>query len=417
MAGRQFVSSTCVQTSITDPTDAATIFGQKDPTGQISLVLIPAARGWFPFVTVPMGCHCLGQSFGQALPEKLTPGASPRPPWFRIAYMVTMQASTYNHTVKECPTSDNVRVSINCQMSFSIQDPNDFVYKLGAVQFDQMLKGAVHEAIRLMVRRTPHTQIRALRGSNQQEMLGSLNEKFSGNGVGFNACTIVGVTLPAALESSLEEVTKMDQEKKYMQKTQESDIRKLKQSFELELEKKDNKHESDVVREEGRRKETELKHRKELVQVEQAMHVQTTQGREDAQVKQLELKAQLERTKVDMEKRRVQQMSQVETQCDARRISADNLYFKQQSEADAERERLLGEVERIKNDADAEAQASLHLTHKRKHELDMKEKAVIMKLAQKAQFNLIGTSGDCLVDAVMTGHLDAEKSKSGGWFK
>merc|ERR1719433_2514675 len=126
----------------------------------------------------------------------------------------------------------------------------------------------------------------------------------------------------------------------------------------------------------------------------------------------MEAQAKLERTKVDMERKRVETISKAEAEAEARRVKADINFENAQMNAEAEKQRMIGEAAAIKVDAEAEEKASKHLTYKRKHEIDMLEKDVIMKLAQKANYNLVGESGDKLVDAVMTGHLNTNTGSS-----
>merc|ERR1712007_121552 len=116
-------------------------------------------------------------------------------------------------------------------------------------------------------------------------------------------------------------------------------------------------------------------------------------------VKKMEALAALERKKVDMEKYRIQKISEAEAEAERKRVAA-NIYY---------------ETETV----NAEAEASKHLQHKRRHELEMREKDVLMRLALKGKFNLIGEPGDKIVNAVMTGNIEGGVSAAGGqsWFK
>jgi len=157
------VHSRCVQQDVSRISDAVSKFSEKGERGEIPLVLIPAHRspfsgtGWW--LTIPTGCYCLMQRFGKDV-GLAPPGGSLKPPFYRIAYIVTQQSCTYNAPVLECPTSDNVRVSVDMVITFMIRDPSKFVYKLGAVHFDQLLTGAVDEGIRLLVRKQSHQTVR-----------------------------------------------------------------------------------------------------------------------------------------------------------------------------------------------------------------------------------------------------------------
>jgi regulator of protease activity HflC (stomatin/prohibitin superfamily) len=343
------------------------------------------------------------------------PGGSLKPPFYRIAYIVTQQSCTYNAPVQECPTSDNVRVTVDVVIVFMIRDPAKFVYKLGACHFDQLLSGAVDEGIRLLVRSQSHQTVRSLRGNRADAMLSSLNKKFEETGVVFSNCTITQVTLPQQLEASLENTTAM---KKAMDKTKrehEYEMDEIRRKSQLELEGLKRNHEQAIVKENGNKKMAELNREKELVKAAELMSTARIEAETKAQVQKLEISAKLERTKVEMERTRVETISKAEAEAEARRVQADIMYEKAQMNAEVEKQRHIGEAEAIKLDSQAEAKASQYLVHKRKHELEMREKDVIQKLAQKANYNLVGTPGDKLVEGIMVGRL-GQGAGSSGWF-
>ena len=111
-------------------------------------------------------------------------------------------------------------------------------------------------------------------------------------------------------------------------------------------------------------------------------------------------------------------LSKAKVDAEATKVQADIGYETTLLHAEAERQRLSGEAKAIKMDADAEREASRHLTHKRKHEIEMREKEILTKLAQKANYNMIGESGDKIVGAMLTGHLNSgSQGGVGSWFK
>jgi hypothetical protein len=303
-------------------------------------------------------------------------------------------------------------------ITFMIRDPSNFVYKLGAVHFDQLLTGAVDEGIRLLVRSQSHQTVRTLRGNRADSMLASLNEKFTESGVVFSNCTITAVSLPEQLEESLEKTTAM---RKAMEKTtreHEFEMGEIQRKSQLELEGLKRNHEQSIVKENGNKKMAELNREKGLVKAEELLSTARIEAEQQAQVLKMETTAKRERTKVEMERTRVEQISKAEADAEARRVQADIQYEKAQMTAEVEKQRFVGEAEAIKLDSQAEAKASQYLTHKRKHELEMREKDVIMKLAQKANYNLVGQPGDRLVDGMMQGSLGGgAAATNNGWFR
>jgi len=332
--------------------------------------------------------------------------------------VVTQQSCTYNAPVKECPTSDNVRVSIDLVIVFMIRDPQAFVYKLGAVKFDQLLSGAVDEGIRILVRSQNHQTVWTLRGNRADAILTHLNNKFEGTGVVFNNCTITAVMLPPSLQSSLEHTTEL---KKAMEKTrreQEYEIGEIKRKSDIELEELKRKNEQTVVTEHGRKKRASLEHEQKVVKAGQDRQVAVIQSQEKTQVASAEAKALKARTEIEVQRFRVETISKAEADAEAKRVQADITYENTTLNAEAEKKKLENDAQAIKLDADAEREASRHLVKKRMFDLDIREKDILNKLASKGNFNLIGEPGDKMVDAVMTGQWSSSSAQGGGgqWF-
>lgn len=412
------MKSRCTQRPISKPHDALQIFNRKDETGEVPLVLVPDHRSvWDFFIQVPNGVCCLAQQFGKDVGEAPL-GTSFHLPGYRIAYVVTRQTPTYNAPVKSCPTSDNVRVNVDVSVVFAISDPRQFVYKLGAVHFDQLLSGAVDEGIRLLVREHTHETVRTLRGSRAERMLDLLRSKFKDSGVAFHNCTITSMHLPKTLEQTLMKTTEIRTEKEQARRKQDYALLKIEEKAEIDLQALQRQHENMLTQEEGNRQAVQNKHRQAVLKYEEELRVAVIKAEETAKVKKMNLTAQLERTRLSVETERVDTIGKAEASAERTRVKAENEYFQNAAKADAEKDQLQGQAEAMRLDAQAEASASQHLQQKRKHELNMREKDVINELAQKCQFNLIGNHGDSLVDAVMSGQLQGtEQSSNKGWFK
>lgn len=402
------VHSFCVQKDIGHISEAPGIFANPNSQGEIPLVLIPGHRsscsgtGWW--MTIPSGVSCLMQKWGRHT-EVAKPGGSVTPPWYRIAYIVTQQSCNYNAPVKECPTSDNVRVGVDCLIVFSIRDAHDFVYNLGATKFNMFLSGAVEEAIRVLVRKQSHQTVRTLRGSRADSMLSLLNKKFDFAGVTFSSCTITHIDLPQDLEKSLERTTQLQKAMEKSKREHTYQLGETERASVLLLEELKRKNEQTIVAEQGRKRHAELSHEKLLVKEDELDNTTRIETEKAWQVKRMEVTARLERLKIDVQRDRVTTISKAEADAEARRVKADIAFDQQKLEAEAEQASYEGKAETIRLDAEAEAEASQHLTHKRTHDLQMREKDVIMQLAKFCDYSILGDSGDKLVEAMMTGSI------------
>jgi len=251
----QCVHSRCVQVRSSDVcSEAVSIFSNKGKNGEIPLVIIPSPRSALSIMMqIPSGCSCLLQKFGQDIGEGM-PGLHFYPAYYRIAYVVTKQSNTYDAPVQNCPTSDNVRVSIDVVLVFHISNAHDFIYRLGAKNFDEFLSGTVDEAIRMEVRKINHKEIYNMRGEKADYMLTLMNDKFGPAGVRFTAVKITSVWLPDKLAYNLEETTKMEKGMDKLRRQNTFEMMEIKLGCDMALEEIKRRSEQVLVSEQGRKK-------------------------------------------------------------------------------------------------------------------------------------------------------------------
>mmetsp|Transcript_81492 Transcript_81492/g.143917 ORF Transcript_81492/g.143917 Transcript_81492/m.143917 type:complete len:420 (-) Transcript_81492:84-1343(-) len=416
------IKSRCVQVNISSTAEAIGVFDQKNSNGELPLVLVPEHRspfspnGWW--LNIPTGCFCLMQKWGKDTGFG-KPGGQFSAPWERVAYIVTQKSQAYNAPVLACPTSDNVRVSMDVVVTFNIRDAKQFVYNLGAVHFDQLLSGAVDEGIRYLVRHRTHANIRSLQGSRALELNTMLNNKFDNCGVSFSNCMITSIELPRDLLQSLEAITQMDKAMTNMQREHEYTIGNVERAAQIEIEEQARKNEQVIVAEQGKKNRALLDHENKMVKASETRDTQTIEAQSSSNVALSEKKAELDRCEQEMERMRVDTVSKAEAEAEAQRVQADINFNNSKLAAEAEKQTKLGEAEGIKLDAQAEARASSLLSQKRRFELELEEKSVLRAIAEKAQYNLIGQPGDQLIQGVMEGKLPGRRPGSAGgsgWF-
>lgn len=397
--------SKCVQLHVSDVCrDAISLFSaQKD--GRLPLVLIPTPRkSYSVMLTVPTGCYCLAQRFGKDVGE-ITPGLHILLPFWRIAYIVTKQICTYDAPVAICPTSDDVRVSVDVTLLFQINDPSKFIYKLGAKNFDNFLTGAVDEGIRMLVRRETHESVYALRGERADIILKILNDKFDNTGVRFLDCKVTSVWLPDTLAEYLETTTKLDKAMTKETRATEFEVLKIKQDAEMQIEEIKRKTEQLLVAENGRKRRAELEFEQQSVKAEETGRINMIKAEMGVEVKKKELLAKLGRTQISLEKFRLDEISLAEAESAAAMIQADTMEEHMYISAKLQEQEMVCDAMATKHEASAEKEASRSLQAKRKHELELKEKAILEQLGKQGNFNLVGTTGDTLVSSMMSGSL------------
>merc|ERR1712232_1191767 len=127
-------------------------------------------------------------------------------------------------------------------------------------------------------------------------------------------------------------------------------------------------------------------------------------------VDKLQVNTDLNRTKSKMETWRVKEMAEADSKAQSKKIAADHEEEKAILQASWQEEKMLMDAEVMKCEADMEAEAIKNLAAKRQFDMQIREKGILKQLASKGSFNLIGTSGDRLVNAVLTGTLGNEAS-------
>jgi len=387
--------------------DAVSILSTKGRNGHIPLVLIPSARpAGSIMMQVPTGVYCLMQKYGKDV-GLAKPGLNLLPAFYRIAYVVSKQACTYDAPVRACPTSDNVRINIDVVVIFQIVDPKQFVFKLGVSNFDEFLSGTVDEGIRMLVREEDHRSVIALRGEKADVLIRTLNHKMLPFGVKFLDVKVTSVEQPTTLYHNLEATTKMDKAMEKLDRQNEFEILKIRQESEMQIEEIKRKGEQVLVSESGRKKHAELTFEQRSVKAEEDGRVALIEAEAKVEVMKLEADTQLNRTKTQLETWRATQIAQAEAQSNSTRVKADLSSEGTLIRAGWEEEEMVCDAQATKHDASAEKEGSKSLQSKRKHALEMREKEILMKLAATGNFNLVGANGDKLLQSMMSGTLQS----------
>jgi len=405
--GRQTpLHSRCVQVQVQDMCrQSLSIFSKKQGTGEIPLVLVPSARPTLSMMMqVPSGVTCLMQKFG-AHSGIAEPGLHIKPWYWRVAYVVTNQSCTYDAPVTRCPTSDDVHVNVDVVLVFRITDAEKFVYTLGAPNFDDFMTGVVDESIRALVRAQTHANVYELRSSKASEMLQKLNDKFMPSGVSFEDCKITSVWLPPTLTGYLQETTEFDKKMDKIGRQQEFEILEIQQKSEMEIEEIERRREQVLITESGRKKRAELEYEQRSVQAETDGKVGLIEAQGKVEVMRLEVQSELNRTKTVLETKRIGDLAKAEANATRIRCEAELEAEKTVIEAGWQEEQMVCDAEATKHEADAERETSSCLVEKRKHELCVREREILASFAKNGAFNMVGQSGDLLVQAMMSGSM------------
>jgi regulator of protease activity HflC (stomatin/prohibitin superfamily) len=168
----------------------------------ILLIILGFARSLF--IQVPEGANALLARGGKHV-NTVGPGLHIVPPWVVVSYLVTRKEIPYDAPVKEAPTRDNVRATVDTSITFMVTDPYKFVYGISASGFDQVFQAACQDALRSMVRAVTSDQINDLAQAETAGLRETLSRDVEQYGVTITKINITDARPPAEFLRSQEE--------------------------------------------------------------------------------------------------------------------------------------------------------------------------------------------------------------------
>ena len=217
-------------------------------------------------------------------------------PWYyRVSHVVTQKSVRYNAPVTNCPTRDNVLISVDIAFNFQIIDAHTFVRTMGAGRFQEMLRVETEEAIRTLVYTKDVNTIRdtTVDTSHSSLVQDALNRSVIGYGVKITGIRITNVKLPTDLQKEMTQQTKLAAELKTRAKNHQLSLAKEKnlrlqenKKFERKFEREAAEQKVEVIKESTIREATLQKIRAKAEQ--EIIAVQT-----EASAKITEAKAKL----------------------------------------------------------------------------------------------------------------------------
>ncbi|GAA3468234.1 SPFH domain-containing protein [Nonomuraea roseola] len=205
----------------------------------VVLVLAAAFLWWRrSVVMVPEGCKALITKFGK-LVHIADPGrVTLFNPWKRVSYIVnTTREYPFNAPIREAPTQQGVKASVDLFLQFRIENPAEFIFVLGSVSgFQSKLQNAISEVTRSLIYAQRAEDIYDLVGESTLGMLDNLNQQF------LPAVRLTDVNITHAEPSSQE--YRMDLAAPEMVR-----VAKEAYTYEYELQLRKEQNEGDLVKE------------------------------------------------------------------------------------------------------------------------------------------------------------------------
>jgi len=386
------------------PVEAKRLFDLIDEAGNQPIVLIPKKRsGIKMFLTIPAGCACIVERNGIKLGE-WNPGRHKADWRHRVAFVVTKHTCTYNYTVSDCATRDDVMARVDLTLVFNIDDATKFVYSIGATHFNEMLKAVAEEAIRGLVRSIDHTSIFELRSSAADQLRDVLNRTFKEFGVLFVTTTVTSVMLPADLSQCLEEASKIDSQISEATRSQEFKLKQMNDQAELEMKEitlQNERTDADLVAQRERLAIEKDARVAETVAAAERAIVKEHQESESQKVKaNAALRDEQTRARMEVEKL----LQKAEQDGKQAKLNMEKWAAEQLVKAESELQQATSQAKILKMEADSEAAAVAELQSKREHELQLEALKALEQLAASGKIVFAGKTGQQILDALVSGN-------------
>lgn len=398
-----------VQRNIWSASSANEHFNDRQGNEQC-IVLVPRPP-IFPqlFFTVPAGPYVLWQSWGKNR-GLLLPGLKLCwAPWHRVSHIVTRAAITYDAPTYNVPTADNVMVTVDVSLTFSISGgedaASDFVYKIGAYNFNDYLSSKTEEAIRGLVYGVTHNKVNDLREEFAVSMLESLKSKMMEFGVRMMNVKVTDVKLPPDLQSRLEKTTAFQTKIEEAAKTQENKKLLIENDSVKKIEalRKENHRKLQDLNAECQRFEIEMREMEDVQRGENK--VLETKRRAAAETRITKAKGDKDIATSQGQREAEELLRSTTIRCEAMKIKADQDYSTMVMASKSRLAAAKNTAEGMIATAQAEAAAAEKLREKRKYEIEWKRLAVMEEIAGKGRRVISGNAADGLIEQIVESGL------------
>jgi len=310
--------------------------------------------------------------------------------------------------VKLCPTLDNVMVDCELTLVFQIgPEPKlvrDFVYKLGAVRFNEFLSGEVDEGMRQLVRGEKLENVLELRGSSQagvRRVLETLNHKFKEFGVRFLRAAIKEVRLGSTLEKLMEETTNFRTKIKDIEKEHEIEMKKVNYDYEQKRAELDRDYDRRLQDIENDMTVALIDRKKMKIAAESKKEVNVTKAEEYRSVERLKAQADLDVSTLQGKQTNEALLAKVYAKSESEKISAERDCKVRIAESEAMVQVSQNKAQALRTEALAEGKAAASLKTVREWELQMAKLEVSEMMARKSKIVIAGENGDRLLGSWM----------------
>jgi len=389
--------------TIRSPSSADREFSSVTNANEIAIVLVPKSPMLFHLaVQVPSGPFVLWQRWHEDMGQ-LTPGIIWFwPSWNRISHIVTRAAITYNCPVQDCPTADNIMVDLDLSLTFRVgpdaEAARNFVYRIGANRFDELLAAETEEAIRSLVYSVQHDKVDGLREEFAEGVQNILNDKCNNYGVQILNVKITDVMLPTDLQACLERAASLQAKIFEEEKAHKIRVKTVKEEAakELEMIRQTNDRKLQEIKAERKRYEIERRELEERARGEARVEEVKAMTEADIALKRAQGDEVVAKVKARQEAEALLKKTQIE--CQVIKTEAEQKALTMVKESEGELKVAEAKAKAMIARAEAEAEGAEALAEKRRYELEWARLSVLEKIAGKGRKFITGEKGEAILN-------------------
>jgi len=331
-------------------------------------------------------------------------------PWVSVSHLIPQQYTVYDTPVKECPTQDNVMVTIDVALIFRVMVEDEkslynFAYRLGPDKLDKMLSAFQEEAMRGMVRKRKYNEVYDLMDVDHDRQLEGtkrdLNNHFNEYGIEITSLSVTNVHLPREFADNMQEESIW---------STRDDFNKLEQKFALqkieikELEAKaKQKAVEDLAEFTAGKDEVVADAKRKLALVEAETRKQIAEVEEQAKADVLDVKSTAELVAAKINAERDVKLAKIRESgtAESEKIKVESKTYVATKQAEADRVIAENRAKCMALSAEAENEAAKQLSAQRKYNKMMRSLQSMRALAVNKDVCVAGNNGDNVVAQLM----------------
>lgn len=393
-----------VTKQIGDCLEAAKYIDQVEHYGEtkrVPMVLVPSRLPCSLFVCVPEGFKAFVASHGKHL-SIWEPGFHFAPPWYSVTHMVGLQNFVYDTPVKECPTLDNVMVTIDVTIVFHVSPQDDtlmkFAFRLGPEGLDGMLQQVQQDSVRAMVRQRKYNEIYDLMNAAHDEALvgtmRELNQSFVDYGIEITAMAVTNVHLPTGIAEDMSQATVYHNQDEYHKLNQQHQLLVIENDEKEKKEKQAMKEKLEQYEAECKKRLASEHAKLNLIKAETKKILSEIKEQENADVLKIGADSNLQVSEIDREKEVQLAQIQAKGQAEGEQFKVDARAYVLKTLAAADATVAKSKAEALNIIASAENNAAKGLAMKRKYDEKMRQLNVMQGLSHNQEVSISGSSKD-----------------------